>query len=128
MIKPCMANWGPLQRPFDPKTKKGMERFVAPVFWAAEQMMLGRVAQCYKMAGETPALIVDRSMIEPLLGNHRVRRRSERKEIVRSKARGSRCTVKVECLSPGNSKYSKLDPIKSLIVSIRAFGAIRSSA
>jgi hypothetical protein len=60
-IKPCpsMVGWPAVERPLDPKTKQGMEFFVAPIFWAAEQMMLGRVAQCYEIAGETPALIVD---------------------------------------------------------------------
>jgi hypothetical protein len=62
-ISPCpsMTGWSKLQAPLDPSTKQGMERFVAPVFWAAEHMSLGRVAQCYEMAGEQPALVVDRN-------------------------------------------------------------------
>ena len=41
------AAWPALQVPFDPGTKQTMEKFVDPVFWVAEEMHLGVVAQCY---------------------------------------------------------------------------------
>ncbi len=61
MIKPCpsMNGWPTVPAPRDPKTGEGMERFVDPVFWAAESLGVGSVAQCYEMAPELPALVVD---------------------------------------------------------------------
>ena len=49
-ILPCpsMGGWPSLQAPVDPVSKQSMEKFVAPVYWAAQEMRLGRVAQCMK--------------------------------------------------------------------------------
>jgi hypothetical protein len=54
-IPPCPSmgsGWPQLQAPYDPVSKGTMARFVEPLFWAAEEMHLGEVGQCYNISNK----------------------------------------------------------------------------
>ena len=60
-----------LQAPLDPGTKQGMEKFVEPVYWTAEEMQLGRVAQCYEIS-KMPALMDGNAANYQIIGRVRI--------------------------------------------------------
>ena len=55
-IAPCSTTpgWPQLQAPLDPATGQRMDKYVDPIYWAAEEMRLGRVVQCYEITHGPP--------------------------------------------------------------------------
>jgi hypothetical protein len=53
----------PLQAPIDPATGQRMDKYVDPLYWAAEEMHLGRVAQCYEIRNAPPIFTYNSQVI-----------------------------------------------------------------